>query len=90
MATAELAVFCAIAGIIIGVVIGYYKARAEGSDQYIKKEDCIRCGEEKKERAAIVDERIERGTELFSEIKTDIALIMQKLNAMGKNKMAEK
>ena len=73
-----------IVGTLIGTVIGYFKCRADNADKYVKKEDCIRCAEQRHELQVNVDERINKGSEMFSEIKTSIALIMQKLEAIEK------
>jgi hypothetical protein len=70
------------AGIMIGLVIGFYKAKAEDSENYVKKDDCIRCAEARAMLQEKVDDRIDRGTAMFAQINASIAVILTRLDDM--------
>jgi hypothetical protein len=67
-------------GLIIGLVIGYYKAAANMQDalkNYITRDDCAKCSV----RTSIADasEDLRHGSKRFETISQDIALIKQYL-----------
>lgn len=74
---------------LVGLAIGFYKAsalaakeRAESEKQFVRKEDCIRCGEEKHEKFTDFDRRLTDGAAVFGRLETSIAVIREKVEAI--------
>lgn len=89
MDVATIGIMCSVAGLLVGAVaghfIGYYKAKADFSADYVRREDCERCADQRAAKQRDVDRRIDAGTVMFSEINSNIAVILTKIEGLERS-----
>lgn len=77
-------VLLSISGLLAGIVIGFYKSKADIADKYVSKDDCQKCSV-KVDMANLASdmkeatEDLKRGSRTFTEIKISLAVIAEKL-----------
>jgi len=82
MGTAEIGILSGVLGTVVGLIIGYYKANLENTEKiekYVKKEDCIRCAEERVRKFTDFETRLSAGAALFSKLETSLEYIKQSI-----------
>lgn len=89
MDVATIGIMCTVAGLLVGAVaghfIGYYKAKSDFSADYVRREDCERCADQRAEKQRDVDRRIDVGAAMFAEINSNIAVILTKLERLERS-----